>query len=100
MDAKIPKEIHGKLEIIDKEKIFFKRMWAPSKWDIPTVALGVICILMLSLLLASGGYYNIIPVNFVLIIIFIVYLFKLRKLYMLYANALDIIEYYRKREAD
>jgi hypothetical protein len=99
MHTDIPEEIQGKLKILEKEKNFFKRMWAPSKWDIPTAVLGFICIVMLSIILTAGGYYNVIPVNFVLVIILIVHLFKLRKLYKLYANALDIINYYRSREA-
>lgn len=99
MHTDIPEEIQGKLTTLDKDKTFFKRMWAPSKWDIPTAVSGVICILLITILMTTLGSYNIFPVIYILLIILIVYLFKLRKIYTMYSNALDIIKYYRNKQA-
>ena len=93
----IPDEIQEKLEIIEKEAVFFGRIKPPkTKWYV-----SILYILAfvggLAVAIHEKGFYQ---AGFFLLLgfLYIIMYAQNKEIYKLYSTAKDIINYYRNRE--
>jgi uncharacterized membrane protein len=102
MESNIPEEIQDKIKFIEKEAN--KRRWPNNKWELCYMLLGIllaiVIILMISFLTSRTGHYaiTIFVLAFSLAGNSIARYFEYSKLSKLYANACEVIDYYKNKE--